>query len=223
MISKSKGLVLGHVNYGDTSIIAKIYTREFGYQGFIVNSVRSAKSKTGMGYFQPFSVLDLVIYMKPTRDLQRLSEFKLVQVPDSTSIQKQTVLLFLSEVLDKLLRNEQAENHDLFDYLEAALLIFHQNSSLPNFHLQLLLKLCHFIGLSIIEANDLFENMNRFSDQIELEAFIDQLLAEDFTNQVAASGDLRKQALRTLIQYFQHHLDGFGKVNSLKVLSEIFR
>lgn len=223
MIQKSEGIVLGHIAYGDTSIIARIYSREFGYQSFIVNSVRSARSRQGMAFFQPFSVLDMVIYMKPNRDLHRISEFKLIQGNQSTDIQKQTVFLFLAEVLDKLLRSEQTENHELFDFLKDAITAFQKGGLMPNFHIQLLLKITSFLGFMVTDADDLFENMNRVSDYEALEKYISLMISEDFQTQIESSGELRRQALEVLIQYFQHHQDGFGRVHSLKVLSQIFR
>ena len=223
MITKSAGLVLSHLNYGEASIIAKIYTREYGYQGFIVNSVRRYRSKTGIAYFQPFSNLELVIYMKDNRNLQRLSEFKLTNTPTNISIEKQTVLLFLSEVIEKLLRNDQTPNFGLFDFLSEAIHTFQKEISMPNFHLQLLLKISQFIGISIENTSELFRNMNRVLHEPELEKFMDQLISVNLTTVVNGSGEIRRQGLEVLIQYFQHHFDGFGKVHSLKVLSDIFK
>ena len=74
MIAKTKGIVLSYMKYGDNSIIARIFTEEYGYGSYIVNSIRSQKSKKSIGYFQPFSILELVLYVKETRDLQRISE-----------------------------------------------------------------------------------------------------------------------------------------------------
>ena len=58
------GIVLSYMRYGDTSIIARIFTEESGYGSYIVNSVRSQKSKKSIGYFQPFTILDMLLYVK---------------------------------------------------------------------------------------------------------------------------------------------------------------
>ncbi|MEQ9231997.1 MAG: DNA repair protein RecO [Cyclobacteriaceae bacterium] len=223
MITKTKGIVLSHIPYGETSIIAKIYTEEFGYQGFIVNSVRSSKSKQGMAYFQPFTFLDLVIYMKSTRDLQRISEFKPIMSWYADSIKKQTILLFLAEVLDKLLRNEHESQPSLFRFLEAGLTFFKQAELVSNFHLQFLLKLSNHLGLDVMSGHELFQNMNRVTDQAELEALINALIAADFSDSIDSSGELRFHASEALIQFYHHHVPGFGQVQSLKVLRQIFR
>lgn len=223
MITKTKGVVLSHLPYGETSIIAKIYTEEFGYQGFIVNSVRSAKSKTGMAYFQPFTCLDLVIYMKSSRDLQRISEFKPIMSWYADEIKKQTILLFLAEVIDKLLRNEHDSQPALFGFLWNGLSFFKTSDDVSNFHLQFLLKLSNHLGLDVLSGHELFTNMNQISDQEEIERLVNSLLDADLGEKVEANGELRMSALEVLVQYFHHHVPGFGQVQSLKVLKQIFR
>jgi DNA repair protein RecO (recombination protein O) len=223
MITKTRGIVLNHIPYGETSIIARIYTEQFGYQGFIVNSIRSSKSKHSMAYFQPFTLLDLVVYWKNTREIQRISEYKSIVNWHADDIIKQTVLLFLGEVVDKLLRNEHTDNPALFGYVNDALLQFKQTKSMENFHLLFLLKLTDHLGIAIGSGSDLFENMNQVMRHDEIERLIDNLLNSEFEDIVESSGDLRYQSLSCLMEYFNHHVPGFGEVRSLKVLKQIFR
>ncbi|MFT3936946.1 MAG: recombination protein O N-terminal domain-containing protein [Chitinophagaceae bacterium] len=59
-IHHTKGIVLRTVKYGETSVIASIYTELFGLQSYLVNGVRTS-SKKGPGkasLFQPGSILD---------------------------------------------------------------------------------------------------------------------------------------------------------------------
>lgn len=223
MISKTEGIVLGHIPYGETSIIARIYTLQHGYMSFIVNSVRSSRSKQSIAYFQPFSLLDLVIYFKPNRDLQRISEFKPLHSNLAPDIKKQAILLFLAEVLDKVLRGEQEENHSLYAFIKENLIAFKSQHYHPNFHIQFLLKLTSYLGINIESGQSIYANMNKISDHHEVEKYIHSLIIADFNAEVEANGEIRKNALEVIIQYFQHHIDGFGKVRSLKVLAQIFR
>jgi DNA repair protein RecO (recombination protein O) len=64
MLSKTQGIVINYVKYKESSIIAKIYTKEFGIQSYIENGVRSARAKNKIALFQPLTLLDLVIYHK---------------------------------------------------------------------------------------------------------------------------------------------------------------
>ena len=45
MLEKTEGIVLNYLKYRDTSIIVRIYTRKYGLQSYIVNGIRSQKSK----------------------------------------------------------------------------------------------------------------------------------------------------------------------------------
>jgi len=223
MIVKTQGIVLSHVDFGERSVIVKLYTKDYGYQGFVVNGVRSAKSRQGMAYFQPFTVLDMVMYMKPSRDLHRISEFKSIVSWYAEDIKRQTIILFLAEVVNKLLRNEHTENPSLFNYLMEGIQHYKSSESVENFHLIFLLQMTSYLGITVLSGGELFENMDKVADQQDIENLIDQLLDSSLQNTIEASGDLRFRSLEVLMHYFQHHVPGFGQVHSLKVLQQIFR
>ena len=77
MLYKTKAIAFNYIKYRDTSIIARMYTREFGLQSYIVNRVRSVNSKIKIAHYQPFTLLDLVCYHKEEKDIQRISEIKI--------------------------------------------------------------------------------------------------------------------------------------------------
>ena len=78
MIIKTEGIVINYIKYKESSIIIKILTQEYGFQSFILNGVRSVRSKKSIGFFQSLNVLELVAYKSPKADLYRLNEFKIV-------------------------------------------------------------------------------------------------------------------------------------------------
>ena len=98
MITKTRGIVLNYIKYGDTSIICKIYTEQFGLQSYIINGIRKSKSKN-IGLFQPLNILDLVVYHKKTSGLQRIKESKLDYAYKTLHLdmKKISVCFFLSE------------------------------------------------------------------------------------------------------------------------------
>ena len=74
---KTKGVVLKTVRYGETSIIAGIFTELFGLQSYLINGVR-VTSKKGSGkanMLQPGAILDMVVYHNELKNLQRVKEF----------------------------------------------------------------------------------------------------------------------------------------------------
>jgi DNA repair protein RecO (recombination protein O) len=53
MLVSGEGIILHYVKYGDNSIIATIYTREWGRQAYMVKCSRSKKSQNRSGILQP--------------------------------------------------------------------------------------------------------------------------------------------------------------------------
>jgi hypothetical protein len=62
MVHKTKGIILRTVKYGETSLVATIFTEQFGLQSYLVNGVRTATKKgtAKANLFQPSAILDLV-------------------------------------------------------------------------------------------------------------------------------------------------------------------
>src|SRR5690606_7155178 len=103
---KTDAIALNYIKYKDTSIIARVYTEQFGLQSYIVNRIRTKNSKFKMALFQPFTMLELVVYHHEKKDIQRISEMKsgelLYNLP--FDIRKSSIALFLTEILVKILK-----------------------------------------------------------------------------------------------------------------------
>src|SRR5664279_2252005 len=74
MIYSTKGIVLRTVKYGETSIIAAIFTETFGIQSYIINGARATGKTSKAHFFQPSSILDLQVYHSELKNLQRIKE-----------------------------------------------------------------------------------------------------------------------------------------------------
>ncbi len=223
MIIKSKGIVLSYMKYGDTSIISRIFTKERGYSSYIVNSIRSKNSKKSIGHFQPFSILDLVLYVKESRDLQRVSEFKnhhplhhLHQDP-----MKGAVIMFLSEVFSKLIQTEQSPDQYLYAFLEDSIKVFDVlEKGVGNFHLQFLLKLGPYLGYAIDDIENLFNSTSRMIPSQEWQMHMDLLNKEPYGSDIRLSRASRNEMLDIILNYYQHHAH-MNSPKSLEVLRSI--
>ena len=227
MIDKTRGIVIHYLKYQETSIIVKIFTEEYGLLSFIVNGIRSSKSKQSIGYFQPFSLLDLVIYLKQGREIQRLSEYKRFKSTPSLAIdiRKGTIVLFLSEILGRVLHQEQGQQHALFDFIsEMIIALDEQKQNIQNFHLHFLIHLTTHLGIGIEDGDQLIESMERESATDEKKAIqlISKIYHADFDENIDTSGKERLKALDLIIEYYGHHGLQIGEIKSLKVLHEVF-
>ena len=229
MLTKTTGIVLTHLKYKESSIIVNIYTRELGLQSYVINGVRSARSKSNkIALFQPLTLLDLVVYHKEKSSLQRISESKCALPYHSIPIHthKATIALFLVEVLSKTLK-EQESNIPLFNFLWESLVYFDQaQQGIENFHLIFLIRLSQFLGFapeSFEEINTQLRGVGIISQVTgEEQLILNQLLQGNFEDQFALSGARRHKLLQVLLQFYDWHVDRFLPIKSLSVLNQVF-
>ena len=117
MLVKTRGIVLNFIKYRESSIIALIYTEQLGLQTYIVNSVRKKGPGSRIALFQPFTLLDMVVYTSPKGGITRISEYKYLtgQTHPLTSITYE----YPSAEGDPYYPIPHAENQALFKKYEA--------------------------------------------------------------------------------------------------------
>lgn len=72
-IVRTEAIVLRSLNYGETSQIVTLFTREKGKLAVIAKGARQTQSRFGSS-LQPMAYTQVVFYYKPTRTLHTLSE-----------------------------------------------------------------------------------------------------------------------------------------------------
>lgn len=234
----TKAIVLSALKYGDTSLIVKCYTQEEGIKTYMVRGVLKPKKKgITAAYFQPLTQLKIVANHNTKNTLNSLKEVQVYQ-PYKTiynNIVKQSVVLFLSEVLSNAIQEEE-QNTTLYEYLETALQWLDLHDNVANFHLLFLLNLTGFLGfypdLSDTKKNgfDLLEGV--YSDNYANKNVIykndfyqfKKLLGINFDaiQEVSFSKEERQVVLQIIIQYFKLHLGNFRNPKSLQVLETVF-
>ena len=229
MLHKTRGIALSYIRYRESSIIAKIYTEAFGIQSYIVNGVRSSRSKANrIALFQPLTSLDLVVYHKNKTDtLHRISEIK-CRVPFHSlpfEVVKSSLALFLTEILSKALREEE-ENFPLFEFLEEAIgYLDNAEGGYENFHIHTLVQLAFYLGFGMETAADLTNELraNHYPvapDAIQRTA-LQIWLSAPFGVPVALDKSRRLSLLSMLLFFYKIHLDSLGEIKSLDVLHEV--
>lgn len=227
MLHHTQGIVLGTIKYSETSIIARVFTRKFGMQSYIVNGVRNKKAKGKIALYQPLSLLDMVVYFKPEKDIQRISEAKFLVSYQSIPFDptKRAIGIFLMEVFSKVLRSE-SENDALYTFLEQSLTFFdHQTEAINNFHLQLLLKATSFMGFGPEDGEDLVHQLEEagfhfilIKDEMTL---LDRLMSEKIGERINLPNNFRRDLLDHIIKFYQAHIDGLKEIKSIEVLKTI--
>ena len=227
MLHKTKGICINFLKYKESSIIAKIYTQDFGLQSYLVNSVRTEKPKFKIALFQSLTLLDMVVYHKPTKAaLQRISEIRCSQIYQHIpfDMTKTGLAVFLSEVLLKTLQEEE-KNEELFDFLEQSFLFLDKSENVNNFALHFLLFFLDKQGFLAKNIEDFFLQLYQAKvcshpDTLRIEIE----LLEDIRNGKDPSipNALRQKLINYLLAYFRLHYDFFGDIKSLHILRSLF-
>ncbi len=236
----TEGIVLHFIKYGETSVIATVFTREFGRQTYIANGIRSRKSKNKAGILQPLFLIDLEAYQKKSRDIQRIKTIKSNRVYQNIpyDITKSTQAIFLAELLYKTIHEEESYI-ELYDFIKHSLLYFDlMDEGYSNFHLYFLLRLTEYMGFMPDTTKigfegwfDLrkgaivpFEPPHPMFAHKEATEYIIQLsrLKINELGQLKISRNMRDYLLTVLLDYYQLHFDNLGEIKSLNVLKELF-
>lgn len=217
MLVKSRGIVLNFIKFKETSIIARIYTENYGIQSMLINGIRSRKSLTSVALFQPLTFLDLVFFFKEEKTIRRIQEVK-CSIPFQSvpfDIRKSCMALFISEVLTKVLKEETADQ-TLFSFIFSGIIYLDQEDYQPDFHIWFLIHLSFHLGFGPENATDIVHESNDYL------GLIDRLIQSEPYTAVFNSNIQRKRALEYIVNFYSRNIGSFGELRSLKVLDELF-
>ncbi len=242
-IHKTKGIVVRCVKYGDTSIIATIYTELFGMQSYIVKGARKASKKgtSNANYFTPSAILDLQVYHNEFKHLQFIKEYQVSflyqQIP--YDVVKNAVAMFSIELLQHSIKQPE-NNPELFYFIEDSLKNLDKSdaTATANFPLYFILKMGEQLGFGIqgvyAKTTATLDLQQGFYIQHipEHPYFIENNLAE-ITSSILLSTSIndlvdiklnqntRRQLIEYYIQYFALHISNFIRLKSFDVLKDV--
>lgn len=240
MLHKTKAIVLHSLKYGDTGLVVTLYTEAFGRSSFLMQGVRSKKSSLKGNLFQPLFLLEIEADQKPTRELQRAKEVK-IAVPYTTipfEIAKSTQAIFLSEILYKVLREEESRQ-ELFEFLYNSFQVLDLiNEGIANFHLIFLIQLSRYLGF---EPTGNYSINAQYFDLIagsfisaqpshphfmdcDTSSIFSKLINKNYSDShhFHIEKSKRQDLLNLMIDYYSLHLGISLNVKSLEILNEIF-
>ena len=241
MLKQSRGIILNHIKYSESSIIARVFTEEFGLQSYVIKGVRSKKSKTKIALFEPLNQVEIIAYQKENKSIHNLKEIRVFYAYQSIpfDVSKRAILFFLDEVLIKTIK-EESPLKDLFEWLSHALTWFDLNEkSSLNFHLVFMMQLSRFLGFypkkdpasnyrffnleSGLFTNSQPNNSNYLSGETAMH--FNALHESSFENaaKLKLNSSQRRKLLEALIVYYKLHFPGFGEIKSVEVLKTILK
>jgi len=236
MLIHTRGIVFRSLKYGETSVIADIFTEEKGLRSFIAGSVRKAKSSMSFGLFQPMTVVDLIGYFRDDLDhLNRLKEMRAAEVYSAIpfDIRRGAVALFMAEICRKSIHAGD-ENPELFEFLLDNLRWLDTTTQpLANLHLHFLLHLPAYLGFQpqYEQDGEVFFDLKEgvfspvpplhtlYLEPQQAMPLLDLLHTPlELCHEIALTRPERKALLQGLLQFYQLHVPGFVEVNTPDIL-----
>ena len=117
MLLSTPGLVLHTTPYAESSVVAKVFTRQLGLRSYIIKGVRGRSGRVKQNLLQPLSSLDMVVYANPKTDLNHVKELAPRHPGQPSDPVANALRFFMTEVLYKALR-EAEPMPALFDYVD---------------------------------------------------------------------------------------------------------
>jgi DNA repair protein RecO (recombination protein O) len=244
MVHTTRGIVLRTTAFGDTSLIATVYTRQFGLQQYIIKGARQG-SKKGPGkavFFQPAAMLDLVVYHNELKQLQYIRELNWAVVYGQIlhMLGKNSVAVFMVELITKCIRQPE-ENPDLYDWLEDRFVQLDScsNETAARFAIHFAWALAARLGFAvdgsysadtpvldlqegcfIAEAPQHGRHLSGIAAQ-QCSQLISLQSANDAGN-IAPTRPERRTLLKAALQFYEYHIPDFGAMKTVSVLEMIF-
>jgi len=239
MLVSTESISFYYFNYSESSVILKCFTKSDGLKSYLIKGIRSSKKKSlNLGLFQPLSILEIDASHKNKGTLESIRSAKISKAFKTIHLDifKNTIVLFLSEVLSRSIKEEE-KNTKLFDFIKESILWLDQSRSFSNFHIHFLVKLLSYLGISPEKTNmnlegfDMLEGVFCKYDRTEycisgkLVEHFKLFLGTDFDTNLSEINSLnkRKELIEFIIKYMQIHLPDFKRPKSLNVLYELFK
>ncbi|MBF1506199.1 DNA repair protein RecO [Prevotella pallens] len=240
MITKTRGIVLRSVRFGESSLIVDVLTKSSGRVSFMVHIPKTSRGKIKKQYFQPMTLLDFEYDFRQRSNLQRIKDVRVSLPYSSIPIDpaKSCISLFLSEFIYYATRNEQ-ENPTLFTYISTSLeWLDNAYEDFANFHLVFMMRLGKFLGfhpfLEDFTPGCFFDLRNGcFTLSMPLHTdFLNAADAGHLYNLMRMnfdtmklfklSHDDRNRITEIVLRYYKLHLPNMPELQSFDILREVF-
>ncbi len=211
------GLIVLHTTkFGENSLVVHTLSKEYGRRSFLV---RGVGKKAVMTLMLPLTVLEAEI-VETNRSTLYTARNLSARYPLSdirNNLFKNSMTLFMSEVLYRVIK-EGASEPGLFEWCEKSILTLDAiGTDFSNFHIRFLLELAVVLGFSP-ESLDLQPFTGDHYPVVK--NFMQTSFAESML--IPLNGAVRNEIAEEILRYIEFHTESSLRVNSLKVLRDLF-
>ena len=215
MTESIEAIVLGYTKFGENSVVVHTLSEPYGRRGFLVH----VGKKVGMALLLPLNILEMDIVPNPKSSLWSARNLHAKDPLNGirNNLYKNTMSLFLSEVLLRTVKDGQAEE-GLFPWCVRSILTLDGlQADFSNFHIRFLLEFAGALGFS-----PTFEDIAPFAEKhlAPLKPFLTLGFSESML--LPLRGEERNALCEDLLRYLEYHTESSINVRSLAVLREVF-
>ncbi|WP_175621517.1 DNA repair protein RecO [Chryseobacterium schmidteae] len=222
------GFLLSYIKYGENDAVLHCFTEEDGFQTYFLKGIYSKTNKK-KAFLLPLNKLTFSVNSGKSNGIQTVSKLEIVEANDVyTDIKANTVIFFIADFLNQILRNEN-KSPILFHLIDE--LIFELGQQNYRSHLILLVKILKTQGVAPLlgEGTYLDPETGTFSSLGSHHLFDSEnsllwklILSSQNPYEIKIPQAMRKTFLDSLLVYYHYHITDFKTPNSLEVIQQIF-
>jgi DNA repair protein RecO (recombination protein O) len=207
----------------------------------MINGIYGPKAAIKPSLLQPLSMLEMVVYNNPVKNIQRIKEAK-SQPPLQNlhfDVVKGAIGMFMAELIYRTVKEEEP-NENLYDFLENIILtIDASDESLALWPLYFTLHFTQWLGFfphnNWSEENTYFSiEEGSFTPHMQSQALFIESPHSEYLSRVLSTNintlptlDIPKASrtylLDRMMDYYKVHLSDFSTLKSLSVLSSLMK
>lgn len=233
MLTKTSGIVIRTIKYGEASAICQILTEQFGLLGFHIPSAFKNKGKVKISYLQPLNVLEISFNPKKNKTLHSISDVSCLHHCSPIAFSQQAFYHVMVEVLQQMIKENEI-NHALFQYLT--------EEALPGVNTDLHFWQLPFVMLNLLHHYGCAPNIDTYSQGAYLDLkngiFMEgtpsvRYYADDHSSAIiydimtqgirhlSHETSIRQKVIKDLIVYYKLHIDESFELKSMDVMMKL--
>lgn len=211
MLVKTDGIILRQIPFSDTSIIVKVFTRDFGLISFLVKGAKSKKNPKA-NILKPINQISFSFYQKDNKGLRQFKESQLIFAPDAQQfgIYKSAVAMMMIELLNTTITEDAMKDIEKYEFLEYSFNFLREHRLHSNFYLSFIYQYSIHLGIEI--PFHIFSNSEQVFSLSEYQSI----------DKISISIIERKELFKKLDQHFFENLTNYKSLKSIAILEELF-
>ncbi len=205
MLVSTEGIVLKQFPYSESSLIIRVFTRDFGLVSFIIKGARGKKSQNNASILRPMNQISFSFYNKENKSLKSFKECQLLFAPDGQNfgIYKSSICMFIIELLNQTISEESEIDELKYNFISNSYQYLKNHPIHSCFYLSFMYQYLYFLGFGI----ELDTPLDYLTDYHLLQEKIHPSTRKDIYNKLE-------------IQYLSY-VPNFKSLQSIKILEEI--